>query len=38
MDTFRYTKPATVNDAMSSVAASGAKFVAGADRFDEVGC
>ncbi|MGA8307610.1 MAG: xanthine dehydrogenase family protein subunit M [Candidatus Acidiferrales bacterium] len=29
MDTFQYTKPATVNDAVTSVAASGAKFVAG---------
>jgi xanthine dehydrogenase YagS FAD-binding subunit len=29
MDPFQYTKPATVNDAMTSVAASGAKFVAG---------
>ena len=29
MDTFQYTKPATVNDATTSVAASGAKFVAG---------
>jgi xanthine dehydrogenase YagS FAD-binding subunit len=29
MDPFQYTKPATVNDAMTSVTASGAKFVAG---------
>ncbi|HEY2108716.1 MAG TPA: xanthine dehydrogenase family protein subunit M [Candidatus Acidoferrales bacterium] len=29
MDTFQYTKPATVNDAMTGAAASGAKFVAG---------
>jgi xanthine dehydrogenase YagS FAD-binding subunit len=29
MDTFQYTKAATVNDATTSVAASGAKFVAG---------
>src|SRR6201985_3727762 len=29
MEPFQYTKPATVNDAMTSVAASGAKFVAG---------
>src|SRR6201994_4262724 len=29
MDTFQYTKPATVNDATTSVAVGGAKFVAG---------
>src|SRR5271170_8113993 len=29
MDPFQYTKPATLNDAMAGVAASGAKFVAG---------
>src|ERR1700726_705310 len=29
MEPFQYTKPATVNDAMTSVAASGATFVAG---------
>src|SRR6516225_4635396 len=29
MDTFQYTKPATVNDATTSATASGAKFVAG---------
>ena len=29
MDTFQYTKPATVNDAMTNANASGAKFVAG---------
>ncbi len=29
MDPFSYTKPATVNDAITSVAAGGAKFVAG---------
>src|ERR1700719_4887921 len=29
MDPFQYTRPATVNDAMTSVKASGAKFVAG---------